>query len=73
MRLWKTILLVKSFKERCEKVKVELDPNSFTICISDYDAFDEDKFMENCISPTLTQLYDKCFSFKPRTRNKKTR
>ena len=67
---WNLDRLIESFKENCKKVNVELEPNSFTIYISDYEAFDEVKFSNSCVVPSNIGSLKKCFDFKPRKKRK---
>lgn len=63
---WNLDRLIESFKERCKEVNVELEPNSFTIYISDYEAFNDVAFFDSCVVPYNKGPLKKCFDFKPR-------
>ena len=67
---WNLDRLIESFKENCKEVNVELEPNSFTIYISDYDAFDEVAFSDSCVVPYNKGALKKCFDFKERKKRK---
>lgn len=68
---WNLDRFIARFKENCKGVNVEVDPNSFTVYISDYEAFDENGFMNDSVTPFPIGPLKKCFSFKPRPRAKK--
>lgn len=67
---WNLDRLIESFKESCKEVNVELEPNSFTIYISDYEAFNEVIFSDSCVVPYNKGALKKCFDFKPRKKRK---
>jgi len=67
---WNLDRLIESFKESCKEVNVELEPNSFTIYISDYEAFNEVIFSDSCVVPYNKGSLKKCFDFKPRKKRK---
>jgi hypothetical protein len=63
---WNLDRLIESFKESCKEVNVELAPNSFTIYVSDYEAFNDVAFSDSCVVPYNKGPLKKCFDFKPR-------
>lgn len=67
---WNLDRLIESFKESCKEVNVELESNSFTIYISDYEAFNEVIFSDSCVVPYNKGPLKKCFDFKPRKKRK---
>lgn len=67
---WNLDRLIESFKESCKEVNVELEPNSFTIYISDYEAFNEVSFSDSCVVPYNKGVLKKCFDFKERKKRK---
>lgn len=67
---WNLDRLIESFKESCKEVNVELEPNSFTIYISDYEAFNDVAFSDSCVVPYNKWPLKKCFDFKERKKRK---
>jgi len=60
----------RKLKESCKEVNVELEPNSFTIYVSDYSAFDDVAFSDSCVVPYNKGVLKKCFNFKERKKRK---
>lgn len=69
---WNLDRLIESFKESCKEVNVELEPNSFKIYISDYEAFNDVAFSDSCVVPYNKGVLKKCFDFKERKKRKMT-
>lgn len=67
---WNLDRLIESFKESCKEVNIELEPNSFTISISDYEAFNDVAFSDSCVVPYNKGPLKKCFDFKERKKRK---
>ena len=67
---WNLDRLIESFKESCKEVNVELEPNSFTIYVSDYEAFNDVAFSDSCVVPYNKGPLKKCFDFKERKKRK---
>lgn len=67
---WNLDRLIESFKESCKEVNIELEPNSFTISISDYEAFNDVAFSDSCVVPYNKGPLRKCFDFKERKKRK---
>lgn len=67
---WNLDRLIESFKENCKEVKVELEPNSFVIYISDYSVFDDVAFSDSCVVPYNKGVLKKCFDFRERKKRK---